>query len=99
MARNRGWSIREARLNELRERDGCNCFYCGCVMSFERGRSDAKHPPNLATIDHIIPLSQGGRDNLENCVAACFQCNNEKSYGDPAGFLFAKSFVRIFVNA
>jgi 5-methylcytosine-specific restriction endonuclease McrA len=67
-------------------------------MSFEKGRADARHNVNLATIDHIIPIAEGGEDTIENCVAACWRCNNEKSHGDPAGFLFAKSFLRIFAN-
>lgn len=45
-------------------RDKFRCTYC----------------PNAATtIDHIIPQSQGGATSYENCVAACFKCNNKKS--------------------
>ena len=31
------------------------------------------------TVDHIIPLSQGGIDDLENLALACFHCNRRKS--------------------
>jgi hypothetical protein len=31
------------------------------------------------TVDHIVPLSQGGTDDLENLCLACFHCNRRKS--------------------
>lgn len=46
-------------------RDGFKCAYCG---SKSRG----------LTIDHIVPVSRGGKSNFENCVAACKECNSKK---------------------
>lgn len=31
------------------------------------------------TIDHIVPISQGGTGALENLALACFNCNRRKS--------------------
>ncbi|MEH1806900.1 HNH endonuclease [Nostoc sp.] len=31
------------------------------------------------TVDHIMPLSLGGTDNLENLALACFHCNRRKT--------------------
>ena len=31
------------------------------------------------TIDHVIPLSQGGSDDAENLALACFHCNRHKA--------------------
>lgn len=31
------------------------------------------------TIDHILPVSEGGDDSLENLALACFHCNRHKS--------------------
>ena len=31
------------------------------------------------TVDHIIPLSQGGTDDIDNLCLACFHCNRRKS--------------------
>jgi len=45
-------------------RDGFRCQYC---------QSNSK-----LTIDHIIPVSRGGKTEFENCVAACQTCNNRK---------------------
>lgn len=49
-------------------RDGASCQYCGFNGS----------PADL-TIDHVIPLSRGGRgDRWENLVIACRPCNWRK---------------------
>ena len=31
------------------------------------------------TVDHIIPISKGGSDDLDNLALACFHCNRHKS--------------------
>ena len=46
-------------------RDGFRCQYCGTLKSL--------------TIDHVIPVSRGGKSTFENCVTACKYCNNRKS--------------------
>lgn len=50
------------------KRDRNTCQYCGAR-------------PSLAelTIDHILPRSDGGRSNWENCVLACLACNRRKA--------------------
>ena len=52
-------------------RDGFACSYCG----------DCK---GKMTIDHIIPRSQGGPTNFENCVACCRGCNLRKGNRSPS---------------
>lgn len=52
-------------------RDGSRCVYCG-----ERS--------GKMTIDHIIPLSRGGRSDFENCVTACRRCNQRKGNRTPS---------------
>lgn len=52
-------------------RDKYVCQYCGDTVK------------NGMTIDHIIPKSQGGKSNFENCVASCHGCNNTKSNRTP----------------
>ena len=45
------------------------CYYC----NREVGRG------NL-TMDHIVPLSRGGKSKKGNIVPACKDCNNKKKY-------------------
>ena len=52
-----------------RQLDRGRCYYCG--KSF---------PPHRLTMDHIVPLSRGGKSNKGNVVPACKDCNNKKKY-------------------
>lgn len=47
------------------ERDGSNCFYCDKPLSDD------------ITIEHLIPLSGGGKNTLSNMVLAHEKCNND----------------------
>lgn len=38
---------------------------------------DRRHPDG-ATIDHVIPISRGGIDEVSNVVTAHWRCNREK---------------------
>ena len=48
---------------------GC-CEYC---------KSQIRFSPNSFEIDHIIPISRGGMNQLENMALACPQCNGHKA--------------------
>lgn len=43
------------------------CYYCGRKVGFV----------NL-TMDHVLPLSRGGRSTRDNLVPCCKECNNRK---------------------
>jgi 5-methylcytosine-specific restriction endonuclease McrA len=45
------------------------CFYC----NHEVGREQL-------TMDHVVPLSRGGKSRKGNIVAACKECNSKKKY-------------------
>jgi 5-methylcytosine-specific restriction endonuclease McrA len=53
-------------------RDKFKCQYCGVKVSKQK-----------ATIDHVKPQAQGGKNTWENCVCACFKCNNFKEDRTP----------------
>jgi 5-methylcytosine-specific restriction endonuclease McrA len=58
---------RQAQIARLIVRDGLNCSYCG-IPTEEYNR----------TRDHVIPLSMGGTNTLDNLVLACKSCNGLK---------------------
>ncbi len=65
--------LRSLLLEALVERNGSvNCQYCGVPTIAGdpgyRGR----------TLDHIHPLSKGGKDELENAALVCRSCNSRK---------------------
>lgn len=57
------------RKNSLLRRDGPLCHWCHAEFTDEL----------LATIDHLLPLKDGGSDRLENLVLACEPCNNGRA--------------------
>ncbi len=48
-------------------RDGYRCMYCGERFSID-----------MLTLDHVVPVSRGGKDTWNNVVTACKQCNHKK---------------------
>ncbi|WP_155256233.1 HNH endonuclease [Mesorhizobium loti] len=77
------------RLVELRTtqavRQNWRCFYCDFPMWDGDPRAAAKRnlPEGLlnrfrCTAEHLIPRTDGGRDNLDNIVAACVFCNRTR---------------------
>lgn len=65
----------------LRKKLGDCCCYCGVGMDFKR-YTVATRPENLATIEHVIPVSRGGSHTWDNVVLACWQCNRTKNARD-----------------
>jgi len=45
------------------------CYYC-----------HRKVGKDQLTMDHVVPLSRGGKSRKGNIVAACKECNNRKKY-------------------
>lgn len=59
--------VRFSRQN-LYLRDLFQCQYCSETLD-----------PDSLNIDHVIPLSKGGKTNWENCVTSCIPCNSRKA--------------------
>jgi hypothetical protein len=49
---------------EVFKRDDFQCRYCG-----------ASPPDALLHVDHIVPVVEGGRDDIENLATSCDRCN------------------------
>lgn len=52
---------------EVLKRDGFTCQYCG-----------AKAPDVQLEVDHIFPVALGGKDEIDNLITACRNCNQGK---------------------
>lgn len=60
-------SISPQRKSEVKERDDFICQICNEAFNEEE-----------LEIDHIYPHSLGGSNRIENLMALCIQCNNDK---------------------
>lgn len=61
-------AINKAKRFEVFHRDRFTCRYCG------------RRPPDVVLeVDHVVAVANGGGDEPENLVTACFDCNRGKS--------------------
>lgn len=58
-------SRKRGLIQQLRERDGDDCFYCGWPLGED------------VTLEHFVPVSLGGPNHAVNCALAHFQCNQD----------------------
>lgn len=56
--------------SQVADRANGLCEYCHASEQWQYVRF---------TIEHVIPVSQGGVDSLDNLAFACFHCNRQKS--------------------
>ena len=63
-------------------RDGLICSYCGLGLAIKD-----------ATVDHVEPLSRGGRNHPDNMVVACVTCNGRKGCLTLTEFLLGQEFT------
>lgn len=68
----------------LYERSGGRCALCGRRLTLEE-----------VTLDHILPISEGGCDDMNNLQIACFDCNQFKGNILPDEFM--ERVIRIFM--
>lgn len=69
-------------LKRLYKRDKGICYICGCKCdwnSWNVSDKGNKYPGNLyPTIEHVIPVSEGGLHSWDNVRLACWKCNLDK---------------------
>ena len=51
------------------KRDGFKCQYCGITPEKE-----------ILQVDHIIPVAEGGENDIDNLITSCPNCNNQIDY-------------------
>jgi hypothetical protein len=65
---NEGNCIKNPKLRQaIWRRERGQCFYCLRRLW-----------PKIATLDHVVPLAEGGDHSIRNVVACCFDCNRRK---------------------
>jgi hypothetical protein len=62
--------ISEATQNQVRQRAKSLCEYCHASEQWQYVSF---------TVDHVIPLTKGGANSIDNLALACFHCNRQKS--------------------
>ncbi len=70
--RSKARKLRQTQWWQRKLNDGV-CHYCG--GKFERDQ---------LTMDHVLPLSRGGKSTKGNTVVSCKKCNSNKKYFTPA---------------
>ena len=71
-------------IDKLISRDGPDCYICGKKTTFSDTRW-GKWGPDYPSIDHVIPLSRGGKHSWENVRLCCGGCNAAKGKRLPGG--------------
>lgn len=61
------------------ERDAYTCVYCGMESDAEREAGKKRK----MSVDHITPVTRGGRSAMDNLVCCCKLCNSEKNDRTP----------------
>jgi CRISPR/Cas system Type II protein with McrA/HNH and RuvC-like nuclease domain len=69
------------KINLLREIQNNSCAYCDLYL-------ENYH------IDHVVPISFGGSNNLDNLVLSCPPCNLKASSNVFPGFAEKRDFIR-----
>lgn len=67
--------------NQVVARDGISCRYCGIETLVRKSPAwkAARYPHGRErTVDHLLPVSQGGKDELGNLCISCRSCNARK---------------------
>lgn len=87
MAERRGGRIRGKKRQQVFAQDGYRCAYC---------LLDLKSQPSIiSTIDHVIPLRDGGTNDITNLLACCFFCNSARGARAIHEFAGRETIVRL----
>lgn len=68
------------------EREKKKCFYCGKNLKFRQ-----------ITLDHYLPKSKGGTEDIFNLVLSCRKCNRLKGNKIPRNY--ERKIIKLFQKA
>lgn len=63
-------AVKAYQRTRLCEQQRWRCCWCFRPMSCQPGQTDS------ATIEHILPRSQGGKNSWDNLATSCYRCDN-----------------------
>lgn len=77
------WIALSTRL-AIYARDGWRCLCCHRALRWKKGHGSKSARttdirPGAASLDHVIPKSQGGTNAPENLITLCVRCNSCRS--------------------
>ena len=74
-------TFRNRFLKRLQKQNPLECVYCGSKPLVRNNQVPVKIKENRkATIDHVVPVSKGGKEfSLDNLVVCCARCNRKKA--------------------
>jgi hypothetical protein len=76
-----GGVVTNLEIKNLKIKSKNVCFYCNSNKKL--------------SIDHVIPLKLGGRNEISNMVIACINCNSQKQAKDP--IVYAREIGRLLI--
>lgn len=62
------------------ESQNWKCCFCGV-------KADGATVKTVATLEHFVPKSEGGKDEYDNAVMSCLKCNNQRGILDAVAFV------------
>lgn len=65
--RQKAKELRKSRWWQNRISNQATCYYCSVSLN-----------PADVTMDHLVPLTAGGRSTKDNIVISCWECNQKK---------------------
>lgn len=71
------------KIKKIIQKTEGRCFYCHCQLPNDTYVPDDGYAASYKIrnwhVDHVMPISRGGSNLIENLVPACCKCNAEKS--------------------
>ncbi len=69
--------VRESRKDTLRKMQANQCCWCGRPM-----QNDKENKWDYETFEHLMPVSKGGSNDMQNLALAHKKCNEERGNKD-----------------
>lgn len=68
---------------------GNRCCYCDVTLTWKV--REMRLSPTCATLEHIIPVAEGGQNFIDNLAVSCNRCNSRR--GITPHDLFKRGFL------